>query len=153
MHIFEVISSKKEYLPLLLLADEQESMIDRYLSRGTIFALAEGRVKAVCVVTDEGDGVLELKNIAVTPDCQRMGYGRALVDFLLTQYAGRFQTLRVGTGDSPLTIPFYESCGFRRAYVVKDFFLDHYDHPIFECGRLLTDMVYLERPFASEVTP
>ena len=97
--------------------------------------------------------MLELKNIAVAPGCQRMGYGRALVDFLVTRYAGSFQTLRVGTGDSPLTIPFYESCGFRRAYVVKNFFLDHYDHPIWECGRRLRDMVYLERPFVLEVAP
>lgn len=153
MDIFEVRSQKKQYLPLLLLADEQESMIDRYLDRGTMFVLADGQAIAVCVVIDEGEGVLELKNIAVAPGCQRMGYGRALVDFLVTRYAGSFQTLRVGTGDSPLTIPFYESCGFRRAYVVKNFFLDHYDHPIWECGRRLRDMVYLERPFVLEVAP
>ena len=153
MDIFEVRSQKKQYLPLLLLADEQESMIDRYLDRGTMFVLTEGQAIAVCVVIDEGEGVLELKNIAVAPGCQRMGYGRALVDFLVTRYAGSFQTLRVGTGDSPLTIPFYESCGFRRAYVVKNFFLDNYDHPIWECGRRLRDMVYLERPFVLEVAP
>lgn len=151
MNLFEVTAEKKKYLPLLLLADEQESMIDRYLDRGTMFALEDGEARAVCVVTGEGDGVLELKNIAVDPRCQRRGYGRALIEFLLTRYAGEFHTLRVGTGDSPLTIPFYESCGFRRAYVVKNFFPDHYDHPIFECGRQLTDMVYLERPFVREV--
>ena len=151
MNIFEVTADKKRYLPLLLLADEQESMIDRYLDRGTMFALEEDdQVKAVCVVTDEAGGILELKNIAVDPRCQRRGLGRALVGFLLERYAGSFQTLRVGTGDSPLTIPFYESCGFRRAYVVKNFFPDNYDHPILECGRPLTDMVFLERPFSRE---
>ena len=31
MEIKKVISDKKEFLELLLLADEQESMIDRYL--------------------------------------------------------------------------------------------------------------------------
>ena len=153
MNIVEITADKKKYLPLLLLADEQESMIDRYLDRGTMFALEDGAVQAVCVVTDEGAGVLELKNIAVDPRFQRRGLGRALVAFLLERYAGAFQTLRAGTGDSPLTIPFYESCGFRRAYVVKNFFLDHYDHPIWECGRRLRDMVYLERPFVLEVAP
>ena len=54
-------------MELLLLADEQESMIDRYLDRGEMFVLEDNGVKAVCVVTDEGDGVCELKNIAVTP--------------------------------------------------------------------------------------
>ena len=31
MTIFEVTGNKKKYLPLLLLADKQEDMIDRYL--------------------------------------------------------------------------------------------------------------------------
>jgi len=34
MEIKKVISDKKEFLELLLLADEQESMVDRYLERG-----------------------------------------------------------------------------------------------------------------------
>ena len=29
--------SKRDYLQLLLLADEQEDMIDRYLARGTMY--------------------------------------------------------------------------------------------------------------------
>ena len=33
MKIRKVDTDKKEYLPLLLLADEQEDMIDRYLDR------------------------------------------------------------------------------------------------------------------------
>ena len=155
MRIFEVTEGKKQHLPLLLLADEQESMIDRYLDRGTMFALEENGVQAVCVVTDEGAGVLELKNLAVAPARQRRGLGRTLVRFLIERYAGAFHTLRVGTGDSPLTLPFYQSCGFRRAYVVENFFLDHYDHPIFEAGKQLTDMVYLELPLPpkGEVEP
>ena len=53
--------------------------------------------------------------------------------------------LQVGTGDSPLTIPFYEKCGFKRHHVVRNFFLDNYDHPIFEEGIQLKDMVYLRK--------
>ena len=39
MEIKKVISDKKEFLELLLLADEQEDMIDRYLERGDMFVL------------------------------------------------------------------------------------------------------------------
>ena len=39
LRFFEVQENKRQYLPLLLLADEQESMIDRYLDRGTMYAL------------------------------------------------------------------------------------------------------------------
>lgn len=145
MEIRNVEKDKKRYLELLLLADEQEDMIDRYLERGTMYVLEDGGVRAECVVTDEGDGILELKNIAVEPDAQGRGYGKALIDFLIQTYKEQYAVLQVGTGDSPSTIPFYESCGFRRHHLVKNFFTDHYDHPIYECGVPLVDMVYLQR--------
>lgn len=145
MEIRKVETNKKLYLDLLLLADEQEDMVDRYLERGTMYVLVDDGVKAECVVTDEGDGILELKNLAVEPAAQGKGYGKAIVDFLVGTYTGQYAVLQVGTGDSPSTIPFYESCGFRRHRLVKDFFTDHYDHPIYECGVQLVDMVYLQR--------
>ena len=110
-----------------------------------MYVLVDDGVKAECVVTDEGNGFLELKNIAVEPDFHGRGYGKALVEFLIRTYAGQYVTMQVGTGDSPSTIPFYESCGFRRHHLVKNFFTDHYDHPIYEGGVQLVDMVYLQR--------
>ena len=145
MKIVEIRENKKEYLELLLLADEQESMIDRYLDRGNMYALFEDGVRAVCVVTDEGGGILELKNLAVCPEYQRKGYGTAMIRFLEERYRGQYGILQVGTGDSPLTVPFYEACGFRRSHTVKNFFTEHYDHPIYEAGVLLKDMVYLRK--------
>lgn len=56
-----------------------------------------------------------------------------------------FSVLQVGTGDSPLTVPFYETCGFTRSHVVEGFFTEHYDRPIIEGGVQLVDMVYLRR--------
>ena len=73
MRITEVRENKKRYLDLLLLGDEQEDMIDRYLDRGTMYLLEDGGPVAQCVVTDEGNGVLEIKNLAVAP--QRQGHG------------------------------------------------------------------------------
>lgn len=58
MKIFEIAENKKEYLDLLLLADEQEDMIDRYLDDGTMYLLDDNGVKSECVVTDEGNSVL-----------------------------------------------------------------------------------------------
>ena len=68
MKIREVNKNKKQFISLLLLADEQESMVDRYLEKGTMYVLEDNDVKAVCVVTDEGNGILEIKNIAVDPE-------------------------------------------------------------------------------------
>ena len=41
------------------LADEQESMVDRYLEKGTMYVLEDNDVKAECVVTEEGNEILE----------------------------------------------------------------------------------------------
>lgn len=144
MKFIEIAENKKQYLDLLLLADEQESMIDKYLDRGTMCALDDDGIKAVCVVTDEKNGILEIKNIAVRPDCQRKGYGKQLIRFIRNKYKDFFAILQVGTGDSPLTVPFYESCGFHKSHIVKNFFLDNYDHVIYEGGKQLVDMVYLQ---------
>lgn len=145
MLIVEVKENKKQYLELLLLADEQEDMIDKYLSRGTMYALNDDGIKVICVVTDEGNRILEIKNIATAPQCQRKGYGKAMIDFIANKYKDLYDILQVGTGDSPLTVPFYEKCGFKKSHIIKNFFIDNYDHPIFECGKQLVDMVYLIR--------
>ncbi len=142
--IVRVDNDKKKYLPLLLLADEQENMIDRYLERGTLFVVEDnGSAKAETVITDEGDGIVEIKSLAVDPDLQGKGYGRSLIRFAADRCKGSFSVLQVGTGDSPITVPFYESCGFVQHHVDKNFILDNYDHPIFEGGKQLKDMVYL----------
>jgi len=146
MEIREITENKKEYLSLLLAADEQEDMIDRYLDKGRMFVLDDNGVKCECVITDEGDGVLEIKNIATASEYRGKGYAKALIDFIIREFGDRYSVLQVGTGDSPLTIPFYEKCGFVRSHTVPHFFKDNYDHPIYECGVQLDDMVYLRRP-------
>ena len=145
MQITEIKENKKQYLALLLLADEQEDMIDKYIEKGTMYVLDDNGIKCECVVTDEGNGILELKNIASVPAYQKKGYGKTMIDFLIHKYKDQYQILQVGTGDSPLTVPFYEKCGFVRSHSIKNFFTDHYDHPIYECGVQLVDMVYLQR--------
>ena len=96
MEIKKVISDKKEFLELLLLADEQESMIDRYLERGDMFVLYDNGLKACCVVTREGEGIYEIKNIATISFFQRQGYGKRLIQFLFDHYRGKCSELLVG---------------------------------------------------------
>ena len=142
--VFREIGNKRDYLPLLLLADEQENMINLYLDRGTMFVLEEdGIIKGECVVTDEGDGVLEIQNLAVAQEYQGKGYGKQLIEYVVNRYKNRFKVLQVGTGDSPLTVPFYEHCGFIQHHVIKNYIADHYDQPIFEGGKQLIDKIYL----------
>ena len=88
MEVIEVTKNKKQFLPLLLLADEQEDMIDRYLENGAMYLLYDHGIKAECVLLPAGNGVLEIKNIAVVPAYHRNGYGRALIDWIAAKYAG-----------------------------------------------------------------
>ena len=44
MKIREVNKNKKQFISLLLLADEQENMVDRYLEKGTMYVLEDGDV-------------------------------------------------------------------------------------------------------------
>lgn len=145
MEIIEVMENKKDYIELLLLADEQEDMIDRYIDKGKMYVLDDNGIKCECVVIDVGNGVLEIKNIATVPEYQGKGYAKAMIDFIIAKYREDYSVLQVGTGDSPSTIPFYEKCGFVRSHIIPNFFTENYNHPIYEDGIQLVDMVYLKR--------
>lgn len=143
MEIKVVRENKKQFLDLLLVADEQESMIDRYLERGELFALYDGGLRSICVVTRESDDVCELKNIATYDEWRGHGYGTTLLHHLFSHYRGTYRLMLVGTGDSPRIMRFYRSNGFAVSHRVEGFFTDNYDHPMFEDGVRLVDMVYL----------
>jgi ribosomal protein S18 acetylase RimI-like enzyme len=143
MEIKKVTENKKQYIDLLLLADEQEDMVDKYLKRGEMFVLDDCGIKAECVITKEAEGVYELKNIAVRADCQRNGYGNRLIAFLFSYYPD-CMTMLVGTGASPNILRFYHKCGFTESHRIKNFFTDNYNHTIFDNGIQLVDMIYLK---------
>lgn len=147
MKVQVIKENKKDFLSLLLLADEQENMINKYLERGIMFALYDDDLKGICVVTKENDRIYELKNIATYEKFHGQGYGKKMIEYIFEYFQADCDIMYVGTGDSPLTVPFYKKCGFIESHRIKNFFIDNYDHPIFECGKQLIDMVYLKRQF------
>ncbi len=152
MRIEKITNNKKRFLDLLLLADEQESMIDKYLMCGDMFALYDDDdLKSICVVVPIDEDTCELKNIATYKECQGMGYGRELIRFISDFYKNSYKTMLVGTGETPTILSFYISCGFTESYRVKNFFTENYDHPIFEEGIQLVDMVYLKKDLLPEL--
>ena len=145
MKIEIVKYNKKSFLDLLLLADEQENMIDKYLERGIMFAIYDNDLKGICVVTKEDDRTYELKNIATYKSFHGQGYGKKLVEYVFEYFKNDCDTMYVGTGDSTLTLPFYEKLGFKESHRIKNFFIENYDNPIYESGNQLIDMVYLKK--------
>ncbi|MFT3985616.1 MAG: GNAT family N-acetyltransferase [Lachnospiraceae bacterium] len=148
MKIVKIIDSDKtKYMELLLIADEQVSMIEKYLYRGDMFALCDDDdVKAICIVTQEQAGAYEIKNIVTVSNYQRKGHGQHLISFIVDYYKKSGDELYVGTGDSPAILHFYEKCGFKKSHIIKNFFIDNYDHPMYENGQQLVDMIYLKMP-------
>lgn len=115
----QITQNKKRFLPLLLMADEQENMIDRYLDRGTLYAIlddaykssdtnqqnlinlpniTQSSLKGVCILTNEGNRILEIKNLAIVPTARRQGYGKASIEQIVKTYRKHYDILQVGTG-------------------------------------------------------
>lgn len=145
MRITQIADNKRQFLDLLLLGDEQENMIDRYLEDGNMFALYDDDLKAVSIVVHIDNNTCELKNIAVYTQYQGQGYGSTLIRHICNHYKERYKAILVGTGESPSILAFYTHCGFEHSHRIENFFTDNYDHPIIEDGIQLVDMIYLIR--------
>ena len=143
--IEKITENKKQFLDLLLLADEQENMIDKYLPDGDLFALYDDDLKSVCVVLPVNNETCELKNIATYKDYRGKGYGKEMIKFISDFYRNDYKTMLVGTGETPGILSFYKVCGFEMSHRVKNFFTDNYDHLMFDENIQLIDMVYLKK--------
>ncbi len=145
MRIEKITENKKAFLDLLLLADESEYMIDKYLPEGDLFALYDDDLKSTCVVARIDDQTCELKNIATYPKEQGKGYGKTLIKYISDLYKNDYTTMLVGTGEVPWILSFYQGCGFELSHRIKNFFTDNIPHPMFEDGIQLIDMIYLKK--------
>lgn len=145
IEIRRIEGDRMPYRSLLLEADEDERMLDKYFYKGELFAVYDGALKAACILMPLSPDECELMNIAVVADARRKGYGRKLLEHLFAHAKGGYQTMVVRTGDSPMTIPFYEGAGFTVCERVKDYFPQHYGHPIIEDGLELRDQIVLRR--------
>ena len=137
-------------IALLLLADPSEEKIRSYLPESRCFvASLDGDVVGACVVQPLGAGAHELMSIAVSPDCQKSGYGTALLKWVIEYYRNSgARQLEVGTGTFGYQLAFYQRQGFRVTRIDHDFFIKNYPEPIFEDGIQLFDMLRLTLRFS-----
>ena len=142
--IEEIKCNKKEYLPLLLLADPCEEMIDLYLDKGEMYILNYDN-KTICeaVVVEISNTECELKNIATNEEYQMNGYAKRIVDHICNIYKKSYKVMFVGTTNT--AVPFYNKLGFHYSHTVKDFFIDNYPESIFEGNVQCVDMLYLKK--------
>ena len=126
---------------LLLLADPDPRMVDRYLAGCEMLALREGEkiLSEVCVEQPEA-GDWELRNVATDPDLEGRGYASLLIREVLR--LAREADRRVLVGTSPEGIGFYQRFGFIPCGMRQGFFLQ-YQEPVLENGAVLEDMQLL----------
>ena len=115
--IKKIVENKKQFLDLLLLADEQENMIDRYLSSGDLFVLYDGDLKSICVVMQINSKTCELKNIATYERYQRKGFGnvdKKTPEFAISLFK-EYRNQGIGTRMMKKMITYLQKCGYEQA--------------------------------------
>ena len=137
---------KTEPLPmdLLLLADPSEEIVRSYMPRAKCYVLEQkGSIVGVYSLLPTRPGTVELVNIAVAESEQNKGHGKALILHAVeTARSQGYITIEVGTGNSSIAqLALYQKCGFRMTHIDRNFFLQHYEEPIFENGIQCVDMV------------
>ncbi|WEG76181.1 GNAT family N-acetyltransferase [Vagococcus intermedius] len=144
--------SEKQELPweLLLLADPDKKMIEKYIYESQVFIYQENKMTlGVVVIKRQDNGYYEIMNTAVSKDAQGRGIGKIVLNDMLKLIGAsenKGMKVRVKTGEtSTPALNLYKSCGFHVTEIVKDYFLKHYDEPIYEEGQLLKDQIILEK--------
>ncbi|WP_369899498.1 GNAT family N-acetyltransferase [Bacillus manliponensis] len=135
-------------MQLLLLADPSEKLVKEYIARGQCYVMETAeRIIGTYVLIPTRPETVELVNIAVEEEQHGKGYGKQLVQHAIEiAKQGGYKTIEIGTGNSGVTqLALYQKCGFRITHIDKDFFIRHYDEPIFENGIQCLDMVRLSQ--------
>ena len=145
--MLHIVSAAPEDVPvdLLLEADPSEQRVREYLDNSICYlAVESGEPLGACVLSRIDDGVLELYNIAVRPDSQGQGIGTALLHHVIGAARDKgYGRIELGTGTFGYQLAFYQRAGFRVTAIVRDFFTDSHEEPIFEMGIQLRDMLRL----------
>ena len=131
---------------LLLLADPSLDAIGAYIHQSRVLAAVKGEdIVGVVVITALGEGVFEIKNVAVVPAVQGKGVGKKLLEEALQhcrKEGGR--EVLIGTGNSSLgQLALYQKIGFRIVGIERDFFAKNYPDAILENGIVCRDMIRL----------
>lgn len=135
-------------MDLLLLADPSRALVEGYLKRGTCYvAILDDVMVGVYVLLPTRPDTIELVNVAVDEAHQGRGIGKKLVEHAIQQARQLgYRTIEIGTGNSSVgQLALYQKCGFRITGVDRDFFLRHYEEPIFENGIQVVDMIRMSQ--------
>lgn len=142
MREIEQIFEKEKYMDLLLEADPEKEIVEKYLKDSDVYGIFnDGNIMCIAVITKVEDNICELKNIATVKEARGKGYGKEIIKQVISLYKDKCKKMIVGTTEN--NIPFYVKCGFDRYYkTIKNFFVDNYKEPIWDGNLQCIDMYY-----------
>lgn len=133
---------------LLLDADPQRSLVEDYLKRSELLVYEAASQVVGVIVFQAGAAEWEIMNVAVDPKWQGQGLGGELLDAALAtiEKTPGAKEVIIKTGDlTSAALTLYQKKGFRQVALVKDYFIEQYDEPIYENGQRLRNQVILKR--------
>ena len=137
--------NKEKYMDLLLEADPEKEVVEKYLQDGDLFVLTyKEEVACIAVITKVDDNICELKNIATARNYREQGYGKKMIKYLFDNYKQKYDKMIVGTTEN--NIPFYVKQGFDKyEKTIKNYFIDNYDKEIIDGDLHCIDMYYYSK--------
>ena len=145
LQIKKIENEKSKYMNILLEADPDEEIVNKYLEYGDMYVgFEENNPVCVIVITKYDDETCELKNIATLPEARGKGYAGSLIKFVFEEYKNKYNKMIVGTTEN--MIPFYVLNGFKKYHhTVKNFFVDNYEEEIWDGDLHCIDMYYYSK--------
>ncbi|MEZ4451029.1 MAG: GNAT family N-acetyltransferase [Nannocystaceae bacterium] len=139
--------------PLLELADDAPREVDAVLAEDRIFVLVDGdALVGEAAIADRGEGVVELRSLAIAAAHQGQGRGRALVEALLERLRGEgVRRVIVATAIAGLgVVRFYLRLGFRASSIERDAFTPERGYPsgLQEGGIPILDRIWFDLDLA-----
>lgn len=152
--IKEVSDITDSVYDLLLLADPSQKVVDDYIVRGTVFVASYyGDIVGEYVLIHTRPETIEIVNIAIKVEYQGKGLGKLLLkDAIERASIYGAKVLEIGTANSSIfQLALYQKVGFRITGIDRDFFVKHYDEPIYENGIQCLDMLRLSMDLNQKV--
>lgn len=142
----EVKHLTEEHYQLLLEADPARKMIEAYACRSVCIAVErEGLLAGLMLFLPTRPETVEIVNIVVVSQVRNQGIGQGLIQYA-RKWAKKqgYSVIEIGTGSTSFgQLYLYQKNGFRISGVDTDFFVKHYNQPIFENNLHLKDMIRL----------
>lgn len=145
MEIKKIEKNKEKYMNLLLEADPERDIVNKYIDNADMYVGIEDE-KVVCeiTITKVNEEECELKNIATLEEYRNRGYAKQLIDYVSDKYKDEYTRMIVGTTEN--MIPFYVLNGFTKYHhTVKNFFIDNYKEKIYDGNMQCIDMYYYSK--------